>query len=730
MEPEKGDDYLRRLATYIRDNEKALAEAGAPRRRHAQRQQQQPDPLSYLNPLSWLSAPAGVKPVILATDTHHLFYVLMRLEALGYPVGTLDVEIDNPSRPMTYVNLFVHPDKSDTLSLASFRSSFSAVSKLSLGSGWWSKSEPPSVDAELKYIYSSFTKLPALTVHAPTKAAIEELLNDPPGQNAIPLDCFKNLQTLQCVDIDPRTLLGWDKLAESLRSLTIKKSGLEDISDIFVGAVVDDQARREGSASRKRRRQIPSRSGYSSPLPETVREEEPSEVTAVSTEPPSPPEAPSSPPPKLNSLKWAFLKHLSLADNGLTFIPPDALSHLTSVTHLDLSSNLLVSVPPALSALYNLVSLNLSDNMIDSVLGIYQNLGSVLYLNLSHNRLESLCGLERLHALERVDLRSNLLDESSEVGRLATLPNITEVWIEGNPFVEFEENYRVACFNYFSAEGKEITLDGTPPGFYERRSLSAPPLGSPPGPQPMAHSPPVVAIGAPHQHRTPPFAPSSAPQQGLPTPPSSNASPHLAPQHEGRVSEKKKRKQQRRIVEFGDEGHRAEGSDTSLARPEDAGGDKSRGRTKASKKATKGPERFEDNSITPTPSTSTAIPPVTSTLPPQFVEEPKPFRSRHSRYQSEYHSPTSRSGSGDDTVPMPRFSSRGSNSRSATLAGTRSAMRRARMSASMWEPGREDGEAEGKDGADDYRRRIEALKQDMGDGWLKVFSQEIQSPSP
>ncbi|KAJ3509715.1 hypothetical protein NMY22_g16204 [Coprinellus aureogranulatus] len=531
----------------------------------------------------------------------------MRLEALGYPVGTLDVQIDNPSRPMTYVNLFVPPDKSDALSLASFRSSFSAVSKLSLGSGWWSMSEPPSLDADLKYIYSSFTKLPALTIHAPTKSAIEELLNDPPGQNAIPLDCFKNLQTLQCIDIDPRTLLGWDRLAESLRSLTIKRSGMEDISDIFIGAVVDDQARREGSTSRKRRRQIPSRSGYSSPLPETVPEEESSDVNAAPTASTS--YIPSSPPPKLSSLKWAFLKHLSLADNALTFVPADTLSHLTSLTHLDLSSNLLVSVPPALSALYNLVSLNLSDNMIDSVLGIYQNLGSVLYLNLSHNRLESLCGLERLHALERVDLRSNLLDESSEVGRLATLPNITEIWIEGNPFVEFEENYRVACFNYFAAEGKTITLDGTPPGFYERRSLSVPPQESLPTAQPMAHSPPVVAIGAPHHHRTPPFGPSSLPQAGLPTPPSSDASPHLVPQLGGRISEKKKRKQQRRIVEFGDEGHGAEASGASLLRPEEAGADNGRGRTKGGKKSTDGPGRFEDNSITPTPSTSTAVPP-------------------------------------------------------------------------------------------------------------------------
>ncbi len=74
--------------------------------------------------------------------------------------------------------------------------------------------------------------------------------------------------------------------------------------------------------------------------------------------------------------------------------------------------------------------------MIDSVLGIYTKLGQVLNLNLSRNRLDSLCGLDRLMALERVDLRHNTLEESAEVGRLAVLPNISEIWVEGNPFVE------------------------------------------------------------------------------------------------------------------------------------------------------------------------------------------------------------------------------------------------------------------------------------------------------
>ena len=38
--------------------------------------------------------------------------------------------------------------------------------------------------------------------------------------------------------------------------------------------------------------------------------------------------------------------------------------------------------------------------------------------------------------------------------------------------------------------------------------------------------------------------------------------------------------------------------------------------------------------------------------------------------------------------------------------------------------GGEDAAAEGEDlNGEAYRRKIEALKQDMGDGWLKAFSQ-------
>lgn len=165
------------------------------------------------------------------------------------------------------------------------------------------------------------------------------------------------------LDVDPRQLLGWDHLSKSLRSLTIKRSGVEDVSEIFIDAVLDDQARREGQPAKMRSRRIihrpiPSRqqSWRGTPLPSLVAEQDETS-------------APETSGPVLAEMNWAFLKHLCLSDNALTFFPTTPIQYLTSITHLDLSSNLLITVPAGLNQLYNLVSLNLADNMIESVLG-------------------------------------------------------------------------------------------------------------------------------------------------------------------------------------------------------------------------------------------------------------------------------------------------------------------------------------------------------------------------
>ncbi|KAH7888721.1 leucine rich repeat domain-containing protein [Phlebopus sp. FC_14] len=664
MDQELGDVYLRRIATFIRANDKALAESGYVRRRRPQRRRTVSNTGSYFNLQGWFTSDAQPrspvspkKPITFTIDTHRLFYILMRLEALGFDIGTLDVRVDNPSKPMHYTHIDLGPnvDKSETLSLASFRSSLSAVSGLSLGVGWWGRAEPQSIDLELKFIYSSFTKLPALSIKAPGPKVIAELANDLPNQNALPLDVFKNLQTLECTDIDPRTLLGWDRLAESLRSLTIKRSGLEDVTDIFIGAVLDDQARRDGTSTDQRTRQIPRRqiSFQGTPLPTSVPEDADKGIQVAEY-----PQVPS-PGPALSPYKWGLLKHLSLADNALTFLPTDPLPHLVSVTHLDLSSNLFVSVPHGLAVLHNLVSLNLSDNMIDTVLGIYTHLGQVLSLNLSGNRLESICGLERLMALERVDLRSNHIEESAEVGRLATLPNITDVWIEGNPVTEIEDNYRVACFDLFSREGKSISLDGSSPGFYERRGLtSAPPEQVVPTRPVATSSPPVVAVGPARSKAvtsSPAIDSPLAPQLS----PSSSGSRTASPMLTAAVAGRSRKRKVKRIVELDGDG----GQDAFV---------------------------------------STQLDSSRPDAQPLNVRQRSPPRTHRSS-----------STSPRKTNPL----SHTSHQRSYT----------------MFEPADTSSEGQGPSQireAELYRARIEALRSDMGEGWLRVFSQsQVSSPA-
>lgn len=135
---------------------------------------------------------------------------------------------------------------------------------------------------------------------------------------------------------------------------------------------------------------------------------------------------------------WSELKMLSLQDNSLTTLESEPGDLIRSITHLNLSSNLLIDIPAALASLYNLSSLNLSHNMISFTTGINTVLGNIQELDLRGNRLTVLAGLDRLWALERLDVRDNRIDDAAEIGRLTALPNINDIWIEGNPFTKLQ----------------------------------------------------------------------------------------------------------------------------------------------------------------------------------------------------------------------------------------------------------------------------------------------------
>ncbi|GAA5802510.1 hypothetical protein EDC94DRAFT_550737 [Helicostylum pulchrum] len=172
-----------------------------------------------------------------------------------------------------------------------------------------------------------------------------------------------------------------------------------------------------------------------------------------------------------DDVKWSQLKMLSLADNSLTTLDAEPTNMLRSLTHLNLSSNLLIDIPSALATLYNLYSLNLSHNMISFTTGINTVLGNIQELDLRGNRLTLLAGLDRLYALERLDVRDNRIEDAAEIGRLTDLPNIQDIWVEGNPFTQIQPDYRVEIFNLFKKGDQDIELDGTKPTFTEKRRI-------------------------------------------------------------------------------------------------------------------------------------------------------------------------------------------------------------------------------------------------------------------
>lgn len=314
--------------------------------------------------------------------------------------------------------------------------------------------------------------------------------------------------------------------------------------------------------------------------------------------------------------------------------------------------------------------------MIESVLGIYTMLGQVLKLNLSKNRIDSLCGLERLVALERIDVRHNQIVDIHEVGRLATLPNISQIWIEGNDFVHINVDYRVTVFNQFLKEGKSILMDGTGPSFMERRNLiRPPPVPHLPIPTPSAHSPPVVAVGVSLP------LPSSATQDSFYL--ASSALPTSTP----------RKRKPKRVVDL-----------------DAADEDITRGRT----------GREKDIQPKPIPHALSTSPHEFSSSPPNFTPK-SPTKGRHTRTMT-----TLEDGASPPISPRVRSPTMGS----ATISGNGSSKKRTKINVAMYdtprdgslEPGLPSSQKSG--GAEAFKAEIEALRASAPDNWLKVLSQK------
>jgi hypothetical protein len=388
----------------------------------------------------------AAKAALLTLTPHHLFYLLSRMEDLDITVGPMNIRLESLSTdptPSNYVSfLQAHrpakgrSDKDSIHSVSSMRSVMSGMSSfwssIGLGSGN-SKSEKAKAlaQADLTYLYSAFTKLPSLRLTTDHRARLIAGYEEFPFDTAVPLFAFKNLQQLDIVDLDFRQFYGWDRLAEQLTLLTVKRANLTDPTELLTNIVLDDAEKRRRRSTKGGRNSptmsaswtVPStpRAEYAqshsdpgSPTPGSLENEE-SMSPGPKTKPVSgsvSPKRPGTSRPassyrhmrtysttvkrtgsgssysseysiqphrsesssNLLSLsllpvsKWQRLKYLSLADNSLTAISAKSLAPVASTLRsLNLSSNLFNEIPDSLASLTRLVSLDLSNCIITSL---------------------------------------------------------------------------------------------------------------------------------------------------------------------------------------------------------------------------------------------------------------------------------------------------------------------------------------------------------------------------
>jgi hypothetical protein len=513
----------------------------------------------------------NVKPAKLTLTPHHLYYLLTKFEDLGVDVGPMNVRLENihaDVAPSNYVSFLGNAPKSrgrqaDADSLKSVSSVRSVMSSMS--SMWSSftlsnsaakqEKQMAQFRDDIKYLYSCFTKIPALRLSPDHRAHLISGFEEFPFDAAVPLFAFKNLGALEICDLDFRSFYGWDRLAEQVRSLTVRRANVDDPLDLLFNIVLDDMDRRRRRSSRAPMPSTPSATGVpwptaspkakyaelarsfstpTSPLvdqrrvslagsPQSVslakagtsdgrktpttkaRQRSTSPTRPVSSRHGSLQRPHRSGTPKLRrssgsdsssthdmsprhsttdllgtsylpSSKWRFLRHLSLAENGLTDISVASLAPVAgTLQSLDLSGNLLNTVPEALASLTHLRALNLSNCMIERLNTLTQSpLPAITTLNLRSNRLQTLSGIEKLYSLERVDVRDNNIKDPTEIARLTGIPNIIDVYVAKNHFTRTHPNYRVTIFNLFRStpgHSQDVTIDTQGPTSQEKKQL-------------------------------------------------------------------------------------------------------------------------------------------------------------------------------------------------------------------------------------------------------------------
>ncbi|EMR08939.1 hypothetical protein PNEG_02720 [Pneumocystis murina B123] len=528
-----GDVYLRRLVQFIRANESSLASSLENPTRWIESEEKRISVLMGL--YQWMNeGKMGWRSCTLSMTPHYLFYVLSRFSELELTTGPMNIRLErlqNGNEGGNYVsflkdypNGWKKEDTSDTRSIRSVNSIRSVVKGVSniwgrLSSGWRISPKErvyEQVRTDIMYLYSSFTKLPSLRLVPSSSYRMIDGYEEFPFDTAIPLFVFKNLKSLEIVNIEIGRFYGWDKIADNLRFLTVKGCGIRDASELIVDIVLKNIEKRRKMRIRKsnslplalRNKSVESNQihpliemanissiessidlkkafvshvrKFSSPLYDNSEVQyHPHNSDSSNRSCNSADTMPiAQPHPEILPLKkWYFLKYLSLSNNSLNMLSFSAVIPIArSLVSLDISHNMFIEIPYSLSILTSLKSLNISYNRIESLQSLMRHpLLSIATIDIRSNRLRSLIGIEKLINLQRLDIRDNCLSDPMEVTRLANAHTFKQIWVSGNPFTyKHFSTYRITIFNIFRSMPNhvcDVLIDGQGPGIMERRRL-------------------------------------------------------------------------------------------------------------------------------------------------------------------------------------------------------------------------------------------------------------------
>lgn len=247
----------------------------------------------------------NVKPAKLTLTPHHLFYLLSQFEDLSIAVGSMNVRLENihNDSSSSYVSFLNQPrrtrgDRDSIHSVSSVRSVMSGMSAVWSSFGLSSKDSvaksekaKAALEADLKYLYSAFTKIPCLRLAPDRRARLIRGYEEFPLDTAVPLHAFKNLSALEIIDIDFRSFYGWDRLSEQLRTLTLKRANVNDPTDLLTKIVLDDVDKRRRRSSKSHPSPIPG--GSMAPTPQPVYKYDDASSTSNTHKPASAPGSPS-----------------------------------------------------------------------------------------------------------------------------------------------------------------------------------------------------------------------------------------------------------------------------------------------------------------------------------------------------------------------------------------------------------------------------------------------------